>query len=123
MLQQSLIVVGDERDALLLRRRQFLAAFCLTQYCWQRKYSQIISFQLKFYYLNNNKHALTNGFIMTMMTVKEVAAFLEVQEVRVERLERESLLIAKDRDVDGQPLFSKEDVEKYKVLADRLGGI
>lgn len=57
------------------------------------------------------------------MTVKEVAAFLDVQEVRVERLKRESLLIAKDKDVDGAPLFAREDVEKYKVLADRLGGI
>jgi hypothetical protein len=57
------------------------------------------------------------------MTVSEVAAFLDVQEIRVERLERESLLIAKDKDVEGKPLFAREDVEKYKTLAERLGGI
>jgi len=57
------------------------------------------------------------------MTVKEVAAFLEVQEVRVERLERESLLIAKEKDADGKPLFDNGDVERYKQLAERLGGI
>lgn len=60
---------------------------------------------------------------MALMTVKEVAAFLEVQELRVERLERESLLIAKDKDVEGRPLFDSADVERYKILADRLGGI
>ena len=48
------------------------------------------------------------------MTVKEVAAFLDVQEVRVERLKRESLLIAKDKDVDGAPLFAREDVSAGK---------
>lgn len=60
---------------------------------------------------------------MSLMTVSEVAAFLDVQEIRVERLERESLLIAKDKDVEGKPLFAREDVEKYKTLAERLGGI
>ena len=34
---------------------------------------------------------------MGLMTVKEVAAFLGVQEVRVERLERESLLVSGKR--------------------------
>lgn len=57
------------------------------------------------------------------MTVKEVAAFLDVQEVRVERLERESLLIAKEKDADGKLLFDNGDVERYKQLAERLGGI
>jgi len=60
---------------------------------------------------------------MSLMTVKEVAAFLDVQEVRVERLERESLLIAKEKDADGKPLFDNGDVERYKQLAERLGGI
>ncbi|ALM92939.1 hypothetical protein AOR13_3947 [Alteromonas stellipolaris LMG 21856] len=57
------------------------------------------------------------------MTVKEVAAYLGVQEVRVERLERESLLVAKEKDTDGNALFDSADVERYKVLAERLGGI
>ncbi|GMM69764.1 MAG: helix-turn-helix domain-containing protein [Pseudomonadota bacterium] len=60
---------------------------------------------------------------MSLMTVKEVAAFLDVQDVRVERLERESLLVSKDKDADGNPLFDKADVERYKQLAERLGGI
>ena len=59
---------------------------------------------------------------MSLMTVKEVAAFLGVQEVRVERLERESLLVSKDKDTDGNPLFDSGDVERYKTLAERLGG-
>ena len=49
---------------------------------------------------------------MSLMTVKEVAAFLGVQEVRVERLERESLLVSKDKDTDGNPLFDSGDVER-----------
>ena len=60
---------------------------------------------------------------MSLMTVKEVAAFLGVQEVRVVRLERESLLVSKDKDTDGNPLFDSGDVERYKTLAERLGGI
>ncbi len=60
---------------------------------------------------------------MSLMSVSEVAAFLNVQDVRVERLERESLLISKDKDVDGKPLFDRSDVENYKTLAERLGGI
>ncbi|WP_338455552.1 MerR family transcriptional regulator [uncultured Alteromonas sp.] len=60
---------------------------------------------------------------MGLMTVKEVAAYLGVQEVRVERLERESLLVAKEKDTDGNALFDSADVERYKVLAERLGGI
>lgn len=57
------------------------------------------------------------------MSVSEVAEYLGVQEVRVERLERESLLISKDKDGDGKPLFAREDVEKYKQFAERIGGI
>ncbi|AWL10861.1 hypothetical protein HMF8227_00355 [Saliniradius amylolyticus] len=60
---------------------------------------------------------------MSLMSVAEVANYLGIQEVRVERLERESLLIAKDKDADGKPLFEKEDVEKYKTFAERIGGI
>ncbi|MCU7554542.1 helix-turn-helix domain-containing protein [Alteromonas sp. ASW11-19] len=60
---------------------------------------------------------------MSFMTVKEVASFLDIQEVRVERLERESLLISKEKDVDGKPLFDRTDVENYKTLAERLGGL
>jgi hypothetical protein len=60
---------------------------------------------------------------MSLMTVEQVAEFLGVQDVRVERLERESLLPATDKDPDGNPLFAKDAVEKYKVLAKRLGGL
>ena len=60
---------------------------------------------------------------MSLMTVAQVAEFLGVQDVRVERLERESLLIAAEKDAEGNPMFEKEAVEKYKVLAERLGGI
>ena len=60
---------------------------------------------------------------MSLMTVTEVADFLSVQDVRVQRLERESLLLSKDKDSDGNPLFDKVDVEKYKELAERLGGL
>jgi len=57
------------------------------------------------------------------MTVTEVAEYLSVQDLRVQRLERESLLLSKDKDADGNPLFDKTDVEKYKELAERLGGL
>lgn len=60
---------------------------------------------------------------MSLMTVEQVAEFFGVQDVRVERLERESLLPSADKDADGNPLFEREAVEKYKVLAERLGGI
>lgn len=60
---------------------------------------------------------------MSLMTVKEVATFLNVQEARVERLERESLLVSKEKDIEGNPVFDSADVERYKVLAERLGGI
>ncbi len=60
---------------------------------------------------------------MSLMSVAQVAEYLGVQEVRVERLERESLLPAAEHDEAGNPLFEKEAVEKYKVLAERLGGL
>ncbi|GAC32427.1 hypothetical protein [Paraglaciecola polaris] len=60
---------------------------------------------------------------MSVMTVDEVAEFLGVEAIRVERLERESLLIAIEKDAQGKPLFNSADVEKYKVLAQRLGGL
>ena len=60
---------------------------------------------------------------MSLMTVNPVAEFLGVKDVRVIRLEREHLLNAADKDDDGNPLFEKADVEKYKEIALRLGGI
>lgn len=60
---------------------------------------------------------------MSLMTVAEVAEFLGVKEIRVERLEREHLLSAKDKSDDGKPLFERNDVEKYKEFAERIGGI
>lgn len=60
---------------------------------------------------------------MALMNVSEVAAFLDVQELRVERLVRESLLVPADKDAEGNPLFEQTAVEKYKQLADRLGGL
>ena len=60
---------------------------------------------------------------MSLMSVAEVADFLSVQESRVLRLERESLLLAKEKNANGQPMFDKVTVAKYKVLAERLGGI
>lgn len=60
---------------------------------------------------------------MSLMTVDEVADFLGVKDVRVIRLEREHLLNSADNDADGNPLFNKDDVIKYKEIAERLGGI
>jgi phage terminase Nu1 subunit (DNA packaging protein) len=60
---------------------------------------------------------------MSLMSVQEVAEFLNVQEIRVERLQRESLLVAKETDSNGNPLFDSDEVAKYKSLAERLGGI
>jgi DNA-binding transcriptional MerR regulator len=57
------------------------------------------------------------------MTVGQVAEFLGIKNLRVERLERVSLLPCADKDADGNPLFDKEAVEKYKVIAERLGGL
>lgn len=63
------------------------------------------------------------GLTMALMTVAQVAEFLGVQTVRVERLEREHLLVAKQKDDNGGALFEEEDVKKYQELAKRLGGI
>ena len=60
---------------------------------------------------------------MALMTVAQVAEFLGVQVARVERLERESLLMSKDKAEDGGALFDENDVNRYKELAARLGGI
>ncbi|MCY7296782.1 MerR family transcriptional regulator [Alteromonas sp. a30] len=60
---------------------------------------------------------------MSLMTVGEVAEYLGVKDLRVERLERESLLQSKEQDSEGKPLFDRKDVENYKVLAERLGGL
>jgi len=60
---------------------------------------------------------------MKLMTVAEVAEFLGVQETRVERLARENLLVATDKDSEGKPLFAADDVTRYKTLAERLGGL
>jgi hypothetical protein len=60
---------------------------------------------------------------MSLITVEQVAEFLGVQDVRVQRLKRESLLPAADKDTDRSPLFAKNAVEKYKLLAERLWGL
>ncbi|GHG76769.1 hypothetical protein GCM10010919_31880 [Alishewanella longhuensis] len=60
---------------------------------------------------------------MNLMTVAEVAEFLGVPESRVERLAREHLLVASDKDSEGKPLFAVDDVTRYKTLAERLGGL
>ncbi len=60
---------------------------------------------------------------MALMTVDQVAEFLGVQAIRVERLARENLLVATDKDSAGKPLFNEEDVKRYKTLAERLGGL
>jgi hypothetical protein len=61
--------------------------------------------------------------IMALMTVTEVATFLAIQDIRVERLARENLLVAAGKDYNGKPMFDEEDVKRYKILAERLGGI
>ena len=60
---------------------------------------------------------------MSLMSIEEVANYLGVQPIRVERLEREHLLIATSKSDDGKPLFDEGDVSRYKQLAERLGGI
>ena len=40
-----------------------------------------------------------------------------------ERLARERLLISKANDASGKPLFEQSDVQRYKTLAERLGGL
>jgi len=58
-----------------------------------------------------------------LMSVADVAAFLKVSELRVERLAREHLLVSKGADGNGRPCFARGDVERYKKLAERLGGL
>jgi len=60
---------------------------------------------------------------MALLNVNEVAEYLGVAEARVTRLERESLLIAAEKDEKQQPLFDQDAVTKYKELAERLGGL
>lgn len=60
---------------------------------------------------------------MALMTVGQVAEFLGVQAIRVERLARENLLVPADKDSNGKPMFDAEDVKRYKTLAERLGGL
>ncbi|GAB2918600.1 helix-turn-helix domain-containing protein [Rheinheimera gaetbuli] len=60
---------------------------------------------------------------MALMTVDQVAEFLGVQAIRVERLARENLLVPVEKDSDGKPMFNEEDVKRYKTLAERLGGL
>lgn len=57
------------------------------------------------------------------MNVAEVAEFLKVSELRVERLARERLLMTKSNDAAGKPMFERGDVQRYKTLAERLGGL
>lgn len=60
---------------------------------------------------------------MTLMNTAEVAEYLGVSDSRVARLSRERLLVATEQNEKDEPLFNQEDVEKYKELAERLGGI
>ncbi|WP_019675240.1 hypothetical protein [Arsukibacterium perlucidum] len=60
---------------------------------------------------------------MSLMSVQQVAEFLGIPDIRVERLARENLLVATDKDESGKPLFNEDDVKRYKVLAERLGGL
>ena len=58
---------------------------------------------------------------MALMTTEQVAEFLGVKEERVRRLERESLLIAAEKDDAGNAKFNEDDVKRYKELAERIG--
>ncbi len=60
---------------------------------------------------------------MSLMTTEQVAEFLGIKEERVRRLERENLLPAADKDEAGNALFDPNEVQKYKELAERIGGI
>ena len=57
------------------------------------------------------------------MSTEQVAEFLGVKVERVKRLARESLLIAKSEDENGEPQFDTAEVAKYKELAERFGGL
>ncbi len=57
------------------------------------------------------------------MSTEQTAEFLGVKVERVKRLARESLLIAKSEDENGEPQFDSAEVAKYKELAERFGGL
>ncbi len=57
------------------------------------------------------------------MSTEQVAEFLGVKVERVKRLARESLLIAKSEDDNGEKQFDADEVAKYKELAERFGGL
>ena len=61
--------------------------------------------------------------MMSLMSTEQVAEFLGVKVERVKRLSRESLLIAKSEDENGEPQFDTAEVAKYKELAERFGGL
>ena len=61
--------------------------------------------------------------MMSLMSTEQVAEFLGVKVERVKRLARESLLIAKSEDENGEPQFDTAEVTKYKELAERFGGL
>lgn len=61
--------------------------------------------------------------MMSLMSTEQVAEFLGVKVERVKRLTRESLLIAKSQDENGEPQFDADEVKKYKELAARFGGL
>lgn len=60
---------------------------------------------------------------MSLLTTEQVAEILSIPIIRVERLTREHLLVPVQNDTTGKPLFAAEDVKRYKVLAERLGGL
>lgn len=60
---------------------------------------------------------------MSFLNTEQVANLLNIPVIRVERLARENLLVPASKDAQGKPLFSEEDVNRYKVLAERLGGL
>jgi excisionase family DNA binding protein len=60
---------------------------------------------------------------MSIMSVQQVAEFLGITDTRVERLARENLLVAAHQDDNGKPQFNEDDVKRYKILAERLGGL
>lgn len=56
------------------------------------------------------------------MSTEQVAEFLGVKTERVKRLARE-LLMSKSEDTNGDPQFDTDEVTKYKLLAERFGGL
>ena len=60
---------------------------------------------------------------MGLLTTEQVAEVLGIPVIRVERLTREHLLVPAETDASGKPMFAEEDVKRYKVLAERLGGL